>query len=131
LLRRAVAIDPANAPALRGLGDCYQVAGRIAEAEQTYRALVEAAPQGADGYRELAWLYLRGRIKLPEARQLAEKAVALEPTALNYFVLSRAYDQNGDATRALSALKKAVDLEPTNASYRQTYERLRAREAQR
>jgi tetratricopeptide (TPR) repeat protein len=130
LLRRAVTIDPAHAAAWRGLGDFYQAAGRGAEAEQAYRALIEAAPKGADGYRELAWFYLRGRIKLPEARQLAEKAVALAPSALNYFVLSRAYDQNGDAARALSALKKAVDLEPTNMSYRQTYERLRARESQ-
>jgi tetratricopeptide (TPR) repeat protein len=131
LLRRAVAIDPADAPAWRGLGDFYQAAGRGAEAEQAYRALIEAAPQGADGYRELAWFYLRGRIKLPEARQLAEKAVALAPSALNYFVLSRAYDQNGDAKRALATLKRAVELEPANVSYRQTYERLRARESQR
>jgi cytochrome c-type biogenesis protein CcmH/NrfG len=76
-------------------------------------------------------LYLRRRLKLPEARQLAEKAVALEPTALNYFVLSRAYDQNGDPGRAVSALQKAVELEPANSSYRQTYERLRARESRR
>jgi tetratricopeptide (TPR) repeat protein len=131
LLRRAVAIDPTNVSAFRALGDLSQVLGRRAEAEQAYRALIEADPNHADGYRGLALLYLRGRIKLPEARQLAEKAVALEPVALNYFVLSRACDQNGDAARALSALKKAVDLEPTNASYRQTYERLRARESQR
>ncbi len=131
LLQRAVALDPANAAAWRALGDYYQAAGRGAEAEQAYRALIGAAPKGADGYRELAWFYLRGRIKLPEARQLAEQAVALEPTALNYFVLSRACDQNGDAARALSALKKAVDLEPANASYRQMHERLRARESQR
>jgi tetratricopeptide (TPR) repeat protein len=131
VLRRAVALDPTNVAALRGLGDCCQAAGRVAEAEQAYRALIEAAPQGADGYRELAALYLRRRLKLPEARQLAEKAVALEPTALNYFVLSRAYDQNGDPGRAVSVLQKAVELEPANSSYRQTYERLRARESRR
>jgi tetratricopeptide (TPR) repeat protein len=131
LLQRAVALDPASPTALRALGDFYQMTGRRAEAEKTYRALIEAAPRRADGYRELAWLYLRAQIRLPEARQLAEKAVALEPAALNYFVLSRACDQNGDPARALSALQKAVELEPANSAYRQTYERLRARESQR
>jgi tetratricopeptide (TPR) repeat protein len=131
LLQRALEIDPSHVTALRGLAEFYLAAGRGAEAEKAYRALIQAAPGLSAGYRELAWLYLRSRTRLPEARQLAEKAVALEPLAVNYFVLSRAYDQNGDAGRALSALKKAVDLEPANSSYRQTYERLRARESQR
>ena len=128
MLRRALEIDSSNVEALRSLGDFYQSAGRGAEAEKVCRALIEAAPHRSDGYRELALLYLRRRTRLPEARQLAEKAVALEPVAANYFVLSRAYDQNGDAARALSAMKQAADLEPANASYRQMYEYLRARE---
>jgi tetratricopeptide (TPR) repeat protein len=129
LLRRATEIDPCNVVATRSLGAFYQAAGRAAEAEKVYRSLIHAAPECSDGYRELAQLYLRCRVQLAEAKQLAEKAVSLEPIAMNYFVLSRAYDQNGDPARALSALKQATDLEPANASYRQTYERLRARES--
>jgi tetratricopeptide (TPR) repeat protein len=129
--RQAAAIKPPNPIACLNLGLLLGQENRLTEAEEAFRMAIRAAPARSEGYRELAQLYLRAGVKLPEAMQLAEKALALEPVAMNYFVLSRAYDCNGDPGRALSALKRATELEPGNVNYRQTYDRLRAREAKR
>jgi tetratricopeptide (TPR) repeat protein len=85
------------------------------------------APKSSGGYRELAQLYLRAGKGYPQARALAEKAVALEPTALNYFVLSWALDMNGETENALKAIEKAIQLEPTNMKYRNVYEHIKSK----
>jgi Flp pilus assembly protein TadD len=72
-------------------------------------------------------LYLETGTKLPQARDLAQKAVTLEPIATNYFVLSWACDRNADTDSALSAIKKALELEPDNPRYQQMYELIRKR----
>ncbi len=63
--------------------------------------------------------------KLPEARKLAEKAVALEKTGENFFILSWACNVNGDRASAMSAIQQAIKLEPGNIEYRQMYEQLK------
>jgi cytochrome c-type biogenesis protein CcmH/NrfG len=56
---------------------------------------------------------------------LARKAVALKPTALNYYVLSNACDKSGDYQGALQAIEQAIQLEPGNAQYKQAYQRIK------
>ena len=72
-------------------------------------------------------VYLRSNIKLDEARQLAEKAVAVEAIAPNYFVLSLACDRNGDTASSFSAIKRAVELEPGNLQYLRQYKLIQQR----
>jgi len=96
-------------------------------AERAFRKVIEVAPELSAGYCELAQLYLRAGRGFPEARELAEKAVALEPTALNYFVLCWACDMNGDTENALKAIIRAIQLEPTNLKYRNVYEHIKSR----
>ncbi|MHC4205134.1 MAG: tetratricopeptide repeat protein [Planctomycetota bacterium] len=90
---------------------------RYDDSEEAFRKLITLAPQKSDGYRELSRLYLKTRQNLPLARQLAEKAVALEATAANYFVLSWAAYSNGDFVNALPAIKRAIQLDPDNKQY--------------
>jgi superkiller protein 3 len=97
------------------------------DAEKAFRKVIEVAPEFSAGYCELAQLYLRTGRGFPEARELAEKAVALEPTALNYFVLCWACDMNGDPENAIKAITRAIQLEPTNLKYRNVYERIKSR----
>jgi tetratricopeptide (TPR) repeat protein len=97
------------------------------EAEAALRKVITLAPQQSAGYRELAGLYLTTGKKLSQARQLAEKAVALEATATNYFILSWACDKNGDTANALSAIKRAVKLEPGNQQYLRFYNLIQQR----
>ncbi len=129
LYQKAAAIEPPHPACWLNLGLLLARSNRFAEAEEAFRKVIQLLPDQSDGYREMAQLYLRAQVRLTEARELAEKAVALEPLAQNYFLLSRAYDQNGDPARALAALKRATELAPANPLYRQTYDRLRAREA--
>jgi Flp pilus assembly protein TadD len=91
------------------------------DAEQAFRKLIALGPRDSVGYRELARLYLKTRKDLREARQLAEKAVALEPVAANYFVLAWACDENGDTASARPAIKRAVELEPNDQQYQRLF----------
>ncbi len=100
---------------------------QLEKAEKAFHNVIEVAPGFSGGYRELAQLYLRAGRGYPEARALAEKAVALEPTALNYFVLCWACDMNGDSQNAIKAIKRAIQLEPANLKYRNVYEHIKSK----
>jgi tetratricopeptide (TPR) repeat protein len=89
--------------------------------------MITLAPQKSDGYRELARLYLKTGEKLPQARQLAEKAVTLDAIATNYFVLSWACYTNGDTANALPAIKRAIELDPGNQQYLLLYKQIQQR----
>jgi tetratricopeptide (TPR) repeat protein len=97
----------------------------FADAEKAFLKVIDLAPEASNGYRELAQLYLTIRRNLPQARTLAEKAVALEPIAVNYFVLSWACDVNGDSESGLKAITRAVQLEPGNMRYKKVYEHIK------
>jgi tetratricopeptide (TPR) repeat protein len=100
---------------------------QLDNAEEAFRKVIEVAPGFSSGYCELAQLYLKTGRGFPEARTLAEKAVALEPNALNYFVLSWACDMNDDSENAIKAIMKAIQLEPANLKYRNVYEHIKSK----
>ena len=97
------------------------------DAEQAFSKMITLDPQGSDGYRELARLYLKTGQKLPQARQLAEKAVSLSSIAANYFVLGWACYANGDTASALPAVKRALELDPDNVQYLRLYQQIQQR----
>ena len=112
-------IEPRNLTHMRSLGIFQARLGRWDAAEGTFRELCTLAPDRAVGYAGLAESYLRTGKDLPEARTLAAKAVRLEPTAWNYFILAAICEKQGDPDGANSALKTAIALDPNNAHYRQ------------
>jgi len=95
------------------------------DAEKAFLRVIDLAPKASNGYRELAQLYLTIRRNLPLARKLAEKAVSLEPIAVNYFVLSWACDVNGDSENGLKAITRALQLDPGNRRYKKVYEHIK------
>ena len=100
---------------------------QFTDAEKAFQTAITLAPGYSGGYRELARLYLKTGTKFPEALKLAEKALALEEIAANYFILSWAYDKNGDIASARSALKRATELDPGNLEYQRMYELIQKR----
>lgn len=104
------------------LGVLYARQQRFDDSKASFMRSIEYSPQFPDSYRELARLCLHTRTDIAQAKILAEKAVSLSPVAANYFVLSRAYDSNGDRQGAISALSKAIELDPTNQEYRRIYD---------
>ena len=96
--------------------------GHLAQAEGAFGKVIQLAPKNARGYSGLAHLYLQAGQRLPQAKQLAQRAVTLEPNAFHYYVLSWACDKNGDKAGAISAIQRAVKLEPGNPRYRRVAE---------
>jgi tetratricopeptide (TPR) repeat protein len=94
------------------------------DAEAAFNTVIRLTPKSSNGYRELAGLYLKTGKKILQARQLAEKAVALQPSAANYYILGWARNSNGDKAAALSAAKQALALEPGNPIYQSLYKRV-------
>jgi len=125
--KRISEIDPKDPICYLNIGMLSMRLKHLGDTEKAFQKAIEIAPKSSVGYRELAQLYLRVGKGYPEARALAEKAVALEPTALNYFVLCWALDMNGDSKNALKAIEQAIQLEPTNAKYRNVYEHVKGK----
>jgi len=107
------------------LGDLSVDLQLLDDAEEAYRKAITLAPQNSVAHRQLARLYLKTKKQLPEARRLAEKAVELEATAVNYSVLSGACLMNGDGAGALQAIKQALELDPRNREYQRHHDLLR------
>ena len=128
LYSRISEIDPNDPICHLNIGMLSMRIKQLGNAEKAFRKAIEVAPKSSGGYRELAQLYLRAGTAYPQAGALAEKAVALEPTALNYFVLSWACDMNGDTDNALKAIEKAIQLEPANMKYRNVYEHIKSKD---
>ncbi len=97
---------------------------RFDDAEAAFNTVIRLTPERANGYRELAGLYLKIGKNISKARQLAEKAVTIQPSAANYYVLGWACNSNGDRAAALAAAKQALTIEPDNQIYQSLYKRV-------
>jgi protein O-GlcNAc transferase len=117
-------IEPENLVHLLNLGFLSARLGEFDAAQSAFRTACRLAPQSPAGYVALVQLYLQANSNLSEARELAQTAVTLDPSAPNYSLLSTACDRAGDAAGALSAIEKAMELAPENAAYRRVYERI-------
>lgn len=90
--------------------------------ENTFVQAIKFAPQAPGLYRELAFFYLVMNAKLTEAKELANKALSLEKSAKNYYILCVGLYKNSDKPGALKALEKAVELDPDNLRYRRMFD---------
>lgn len=107
------------------LGHLHTTAKRYDEAERVYLNLTRYAPERPDGYEALVELYLHSGKKLPEARSIAAKAVALRPSPQNHFLLAQVSARIGERAAALTAIERALALEPGNATYRALHDRIK------
>ena len=91
---------------------------QVDAAEQAYRKVQELAPNWSEGYRAMAEVNLRADRKLAESRKLAQKAVDLDPSGPNYYLLGFACAKDNDKPGAIEAIKKAVAADPGEKKYR-------------
>jgi tetratricopeptide (TPR) repeat protein len=110
-------VEPRNPIHALALGSHYVAMGQFDQAEKELAQVVAIAPERGEGYAALADLYLRTGRKLAEAVPLARKAVAFQPLAENYFLLARACAKAGDRAGTLTAISRAVELDPGNPEY--------------
>lgn len=124
---KSASLDPNNPLPCINIGKLYAQMNQMSRAEATLKKAVARFPESGLVRAELAYLYLRSQARYSEALALLKRAVALEPTAHHYFLLTWAYETNGNPKAAMDAIQKAVTLEPQNRRYRSTYERIRAK----
>lgn len=118
-------LEPRNPGHIVKIGLIDANLGRFDRAKQSLRTAIEIGPQWSGGYVALAQLLLQTGGDLSEAEQLALKAVELEPSAPNYYLLSATLHQSGEVSKATRAIERAIELAPNNAEYKRIHEALR------
>lgn len=117
-------LEPLNSVHHWNEGILCQRAGQIDEAEQIFRDYCRLRPAHNEGYASLAALFLQSNRKLNEARSLAERAVELEPSSRNYWLLGSVAHKQRDLSTARAALRQALELDPDNPELAKSYESL-------
>jgi len=125
VLAELTAQAPDDLGAQMSAATAYARLQRLDEAERAYRRAIELTPLQAGGYAALANFFLQTQQKPEEAAKLAAKAVQLEPTAENQFLLSMTRRTQGDIAGALAAIDAALTLAPQNNTYEQVRRELR------
>ena len=118
LYQRARRVDPNQPMYAVNVGTLYRQLGQYEHAEETFKQVIGRFPNYAPGYRELVNLNLKTGRHFKETLPLAQRAVQLKGSADHYYTLSKAHHVNGNGPMALSAIGKAIHLDPDNAKYR-------------
>jgi tetratricopeptide (TPR) repeat protein len=107
----ALAIDPGNVTALRGLGRVYTQTGNYEQAYDTYTKALTRHPNNADLWTDLGHFYNR-RKEWPEAVKCFEKAVACGAEDRNLLMtLGVTLALSGQKERGLVYLTRASSAE--------------------
>jgi Tfp pilus assembly protein PilF len=123
--QRVTVLEPKDPMGFLVMGTLALQLNRFDQAESALRRAVELAPRASVGYRELAKLHLKANLSTAQARVYAQKAVALQQTAENYYILSVACARGGDKNTALVAIRQAMKRAPDNTLYRKMYDQIR------
>jgi tetratricopeptide (TPR) repeat protein len=92
------------------LGAAYERNKQFAEAEQTFRKVLELAPDFPEALNYLGYMWAERGVNLTEARQMIEKAVQMEPKNAAFLdSLGWVLFQQGKPAEALPWMLKAVE----------------------
>jgi serine/threonine-protein kinase len=113
---RALALDPADADAVREKAQAYEALGRAKEAEDTYLRAIRLRPVYWGNHSRLGALYWRhGRYA--EAERAFRKAIELTPdNARGYANLGGILHVMGRDEEAVAALDQSMAIRPTYAA---------------
>jgi len=116
--KQAEEIAPQEAAVHLNVGILAAQLRRLKFAEAALRKACTLAPDNADAARLLSQVLLEANGDEDEAAALAQKAVDRSPVAENYYVLGAAEAHRGDRAAAINAMRRAVNLAPTEQKYR-------------
>jgi tetratricopeptide (TPR) repeat protein/tRNA A-37 threonylcarbamoyl transferase component Bud32 len=115
----AVSLRPQSAPILNGLGAALHAAGKLAEAEATFRRALALKPDFALIYSNLG-VVLQDERRLAEAEAACRQALTLQPSFVEaYLVLGQVLVKRGRLPEAESITRKAIALKPQYAGAHQ------------
>ncbi len=123
---RATEIAPKDAQAWLKLGIISVNQKRFSDAIRAFHAAISADSTSAEAHNNLARVYAGLGKELQKAVALARQAVALSPTAKHYDTLAYAYYRHGEYSEALSAIRRALEMEPDRTAYQQLLSEIQA-----
>jgi tetratricopeptide (TPR) repeat protein/TolB-like protein len=113
----AVASEPTNDDAYRGLADAYESLGKLAEAEQTYHRAIELRPHYWAGYSWLGVFYYN-HARYADAASMFSQVIALTPDSIRgYYNLGATYNSQGRYADAIGMLQHSIAIRPTATAY--------------
>ena len=116
-LEEALAIEPANATALRSLATVYAAMERYQDAEKTYQRAIDARPGDVTGFISQGKFFF-DRERRPEAERSFLGAVERAPDSyLAHSNLAAVYLQMDRKEEAISQLEKSAEIAPSGAAW--------------
>ena len=108
-LEKEIARAPEDTELHFRLGAVHESAGRVAEAEQAFRAVLERDPLHAAALNYLGYMLADRGLRLPEALALIERALTIEPDVPSYLdSLGWALFKMGRVEEAEAPLRRAA-----------------------
>ena len=118
--QHALQLNARDADALSGVAHAYENAGRVQDAEATFKKAAALRPDSWVSYNDLGLFYDRQN-RYPESIAALQKAIELTPdNAQVYLNLGAVYTDTGDAKlvpSAEQALRKSIELTPSYPAY--------------
>jgi tetratricopeptide (TPR) repeat protein len=108
--RRAAELQPSNSYFQMNLGNALLKQRQYREAIVAYNNAVQAAPDNADAWNNLAYVYAEEGANLNEAAAACERAIKLNPSRRASYLdtLGAVRLRQGDAQAAIAALESAL-----------------------
>ncbi len=118
LLRTADTLAPEDVLTLRTLSGFLAAMGQVAEATSLAHRAVALAPEAAEPRLHLASLHLAQRQYAEAIAQLLAYVSHGHATAAGWHMLAVAMAASAQPSKAIEAIRHAVEIEPANADYR-------------
>ncbi len=104
--------DPEDLDSSYGLALAYQRAGKVREAIEVFKIIIDRRPEDAEFKRDLGILYFYAG-RLAEAGAVLEEAAAARPEdIICLYHLGRTYQKKGDLDRAIRAYQQVIGQAP-------------------
>jgi Zn-dependent protease with chaperone function len=120
-LRRQIEDHPGNLELHLSLAMVYQKLGKYRKAVETYERVISLDPDSSLALNNLAWLLATAEDEAmrdsKRALDLAERAVALERSAMYLDTLAEAYFVNGMTEEAIATIKQAITAAEGSREY--------------
>jgi len=115
--QKALAINPRDSEAIKGMAGAYVRMGRIQDAEDSYKRAIALKPDYWDGYNMLGFFYYNQK-RYAEAISQFQHVIQLTPdNAAAHSNLGGQFQNIGDYQHAEEEFKKSIALVPSYAAY--------------
>jgi len=115
--QKALAINPRDSEAIKGMAGAYVRMGRIQDAEDSYKRAIALKPGYWDGYNSLGFFYYNQK-RYADAIQQFERVIQLTPdNAAAHSNLGGQFQNVGDFQKAEEEFKKSIALAPSYVAY--------------